>query len=453
MDILFSIFAFILLVGILVIIHEGGHYFAARFCNVKVLRYSVGFGKIFWSKKYGLDQTEYCVSAIPLGGYVQLLDERSEDVDPNDKHRAFNNQSATKRIFILFAGPLANFIFSILAYMTMFSIGVPGQAPIIGEVELNSIAYENNIRSGDKIISVGEKSVTTWQTSLVSMIGEILKDEKIELLLVDKTNNQKKINLDLTGRTKELTAPNALFSGLGLRPFQPIASPVIVNTSPNSPAEKSGLLAKDTILKLNNVSVKNPTEFSEMIGSRPNETIELEIQRGNEIYKTTVLLESSRDNPSKGFIGISMTIDQAQLEQYLAIQKYSFPKNFTMAVAETNQMIVLTLNMFGKMISGQISGKNLSGPVGIAKDAGTVAKRGLIATLSFMAIISVSLGILNLLPLPVLDGGQIVFVLIEKVIRRPLPDKIQMVFQQIGVGALLFLMVFALYNDVIRLFS
>lgn len=213
------------------------------------------------------------------------------------------------------------------------------------------------------------------------------------------------------------------------------------------------MLAEDTILKLNSISVKSPAEFSEMIGSRPNETIELEIQRGNEIYQTVVLLESSRDNPSKGFIGISMTIDEAQLEQYLAIQKYSFPKNFTMALAETNQMIVLTLNMFGKMISGQISGKNLSGPVGIAKDAGTVAKRGLIATLSFMAIISVSLGILNLLPLPVLDGGQIVFVLIEKVIRRPLPDKIQIVFQQIGIGALLFLMVFALYNDIIRLFS
>ncbi|MBC8225530.1 MAG: RIP metalloprotease RseP, partial [Gammaproteobacteria bacterium] len=344
-------------------------------------------------------------------------------------------------------------IFSILAYMVMFSIGVPGQAPIIGEVELNSIAYENNIRSGDKIISVGEKSVTTWQTSLISMIGEILKDEKIEILIVDETNNQKKINLDLTGRTKELTAPNALFSGLGFRPFQPIASPVIVNISPNSPAEKSGLLAEDTILKLDNISIKSPAEFSEMIGSRPNETIVLEIKRGNEIYQTEVLLESNRDNPSKGFIGISMTIDEAQLEQYLAVQKYSFPKNFTMALDQTNQMIVLTLNMFGKMISGQISGKNLSGPVGIAKDAGTVAKRGLIATLSFMAIISVSLGILNLLPLPVLDGGQIVFVLIEKVIRRPLPDKIQIVFQQIGVGALLFLMVFALYNDIIRLFS
>ena len=453
MDILFSIIAFILLVGILVVIHESGHYFAARLCNVKVLKYSVGFGKIFWSKKHGIDQTEYCISAIPLGGYVQLLDERSEDVDPHDKHRAFNNQSATKRIFILFAGPLANFLFSIIAYMTMFSIGVPGQAPVIGEVELDSIAYENNIRTGDKIISVAEKSVTTWQTSLISMIGEILQDEKIELLLVDKANNQKKINLDLAGRTKELTAPNALFSGLGFKPFQPIASPIVVNTSPNSPAEKSGLIKDDIILKLNNITVKNPTEFSEMIGSRPNETIELEIQRGNEIYRTLVILESSEMNPPKGFIGISMTIDETQIERYLAVQKYSFPKNFTMALAETNQMIVLTLNMFGKMISGQISGKNLSGPVGIAKDAGTVAKRGLIATLSFMAIISVSLGILNLLPLPVLDGGQIVFVLIEKVIRRPLPDKIQMVFQQIGIGALLFLMVFALYNDIIRLFG
>ena len=194
-------------------------------------------------------------------------------------------------------------------------------------------------------------------------------------------------------------------------------------------------------------------QFAELIVSKPGERIELELERNNQIYITRVDLGIKEDDPTKGFIGLQTTIDQEKISQYLAVQKYSFPENVTMAFDQTNQMIVLTLNMFGKMVTGQISGKNLSGPVGIAKDAGTVAKRGLIATLSFMAIISISLGILNLLPIPVLDGGQIVFVLIEKLIRRPLPDNIQLAFQQIGVGALLFLMVFALYNDLVRIFN
>ena len=187
--------------------------------------------------------------------------------------------------------------------------------------------------------------------------------------------------------------------------------------------------------------------------AKPNKYIEVEIRRLDQTYRKTVLLDANTDNENQGFIGLRARSDQYQVKQYQAIQKYRFPKSLTMAINETNQMIVLTLNMFGKMIRGQISGKNLSGPVGIAKDAGTVAKRGFIATLSFMAIISISLGIINLFPLPILDGGQIVFVLVEKLIGRPLPEKLQIVFQQFGIGALLFLMVFALYNDLIRIFG
>jgi regulator of sigma E protease len=453
MDFLFSIIAFIVLVGVLVAIHEYGHFLAAKLCNVKVLRYSIGFGKILISRKRGQDQTEYCLSAIPLGGYVQLLDERSEDVPEEQQYRAFNRQSATKRIFILFAGPLANFLFAIVAYIFMFSSGIPGTVPLIGNVEQQSIAWQNNIRTGDQIVNVGGREVTTWQGTLISMIGEILDDEIIMLSVIDESNNKKDIVLDVTGRTKELTAPNAIFSGLGFQPFQPIINPVIASVTENSPAEKAGLKSGDTLLTIDSIEINGLEQFVELVFSRPGKRVDIEIQRNGEVYLTEVKLGVKEDDSSKGFIGLGTTIDKEQINQYLAIEKYSFPQNLTMAVDQTNEMIVLTLNMFGKMITGQISGKNLSGPVGIAKDAGTVAKRGLIATLSFMAIISISLGILNLLPVPVLDGGQIVFVLIEKIIRRPLPDKIQIVFQQIGVGALLFLMVFALYNDLTRIFN
>jgi len=453
MDFLFSIIAFIVLVGVLVAIHEYGHFLAAKLCNVKVLRYSIGFGKVLISRKRGQDQTEYCLSAIPLGGYVQLLDERSEDVPKEQQHRAFNRQSATKRIFILFAGPLANFLFAIVAYIFMFSSGIPGTVPLIGDVEPQSIAWQSNIRTGDRIVNVGDREVKTWQGALISMIGEVLDDEIIKLSVIDESNNRKDIVLDVTGRTKELTAPNAIFSGLGFQPFQPIINPIIASVAVNSPADKAGLKSGDTLLKIDNIEVKGLEQFVELVISRPEKRVDIEIQRNGETYLTEVNLGVKDDDSTKGFIGIGTTIDKEQINKYLAVEKYSFPQNFTMAIDQTNEMIVLTLNMFGKMITGQISGKNLSGPVGIAKDAGTVAKRGLIATLSFMAIISISLGILNLLPVPVLDGGQIVFVLVEKIIRRPLPEKIQIVFQQIGVGALLFLMVFALYNDLIRIFN
>ena len=453
MDFLFSIIAFIVLVGVLVAIHEYGHFLAAKLCNVKVLRYSIGFGKVLISRKRGQDQTEYCLSAIPLGGYVQLLDERSEDVPEEQQHRAFNRQSATKRIFILFAGPLANFLFAIVAYIFMFSSGIPGTVPLIGDVEPQSIAWQNNIRTGDQIVNVGGREVKTWQGALISMIGEVLDDEIIKLSVIDELNNRKDIVLDVTGRTKELTAPNAIFSGLGFQPFQPIINPIIASVAENSPADKAGLKSGDTLLKIDNIEVKGLEQFVELVISRPGKRVDIEIQRNGEAYLAEVNLGVKDDDSTKGFIGIGTTIDKEQINKYLAVEKYSFPQNFTMAIDQTNEMIVLTLNMFGKMITGQISGKNLSGPVGIAKDAGTVAKRGLIATLSFMAIISISLGILNLLPVPVLDGGQIVFVLVEKIIRRPLPEKIQIVFQQIGVGALLFLMVFALYNDLTRIFN
>ena len=453
MDFLFSIIAFIVLVGVLVAIHEYGHYIAAKLCNVKVLRYSIGFGKVLASKRSGNDQTEYCLSLIPLGGYVQLLDERSEEVTKEEKDRAFNNQTPIKKIFILFAGPAANFIFSIIAYTIMFSSGVPGQKPMIGEVDQQSIAWEANIRAGDEIISVGDRAVKTWQSALISMISEVLEDEEISIKLINANGSEKNVLLDVSGRTKELTSPDLLFPGLGFSPESPNLKPIVVSVVPGSPADQSDLKMDDILLSIDGIEIKNIEQFSQMIMDRPNSEIDLLIERDGIDYQTDVLLATREDSESIGYIGLQTTFDQNQLQEYMAIEKYSFSQSFLMSIEETNRMIVLTLNMLGKMVTGQISSDNLSGPVGIAKDAGTVAKRGIIATLSFMAIISISLGILNLLPIPVLDGGQILFVCIETVIRRPLPEKIQMAFQQIGVTALLFLMVFALYNDLARIFG
>ena len=293
MDFLFSIIAFIVLVGVLVAIHEYGHYLAARLCNVKVLKYSIGFGKVLWSKRTGIDQTEYCLSAIPLGGYVQLLDERNDEVDESELDRAFNTQSATKRIFILCAGPFANFLFSILAYMTMFSIGIPGVIPIIGDVEPDSIAWQNNLRSGDRIINIGGKDVKTWQDSLISMIGDILDDEQIKITTIDKSGNNKTVVLDVTGRTKELTSPNTLMPGLGFKPFIPTIKPIIESVIPDGPADKADLMSGDIILKVNDIDIKNWNHFSEIITTNPNQNIDVEIKRLDKFYQTTVFLDSN----------------------------------------------------------------------------------------------------------------------------------------------------------------
>ena len=335
----------------------------------------------------------------------------------------------------------------------MFSAGVPGQKPIIGNVDQQSIAWEASIREGDEIISVGDRAVKTWQSALISMIGEVLEDEQISIQLIDTNGRQKNALLDVTGRTKELTSPDLLFPGLGFSPQSPNLKPIVVSVVSNSPADQSGLKKDDILKSIDGIEIININQFSQLIMDRPNAEIDLLINRDKEDYITKVSLSSREDNKAMGYIGLQTTLDQNQLQEYMAVEQYSFAQSFLMSIEETNRMIVLTLNMLGKMVTGQISSDNLSGPVGIAKDAGTVAKRGIIATLSFMAIISISLGILNLLPIPVLDGGQILFVCIETVIRRPLHEKIQMVFQQIGVMALLFLMVFALYNDLMRIFG
>ena len=222
MDFLFSVIAFIVLVGVLVAIHEYGHFIAAKLCNVKVLRYSIGFGKVLASKRSGNDQTEYCLSLIPLGGYVQLLDERSEEVAEEEKDRAFNNQTPIKKIFILFAGPAANFIFSIIAYTLMFSAGVPGQKPIIGDVDQQSIAWKANIRAGDEIISVGDRDVKTWQSALISMIGEVLEDEQISIKLINANGSEKMHFLMSVAEQKNLHHLTYCFQVLGLRQNLPI---------------------------------------------------------------------------------------------------------------------------------------------------------------------------------------------------------------------------------------
>ena len=452
--VLTSIFAFVLAIGILVAVHEYGHYLIARLIGVKVLRFSIGFGRPIWLRRWGTDQTEYCVSAVPLGGYVKLLDEREGNVDTVDLPRAFNRQPIPKRIAVLVAGPMMNFVFAVFAYWTMFVIGVPGAQPIIGDVTEASIAANAGLAEGDRIVQVGEQPVATWEGAILAILDSILADGDMPMQVVDRQDDRRTVRLDVQGKMTELTEPGKMFSGLGITPWAPPWFPLVMDVQAGSPAETAGLLPGDLILRLDGDPVHNGADWVRLVQSKPDQTVQLVVERGGAELQLTVGLASklSEGNPV-GWIGTTTTVPPGVLDRYRADQRYSFGESFGVALKRTWSMSALTVRMVGRMITGEVSAKNISGPINIAQYAGYSASGGLVSFLSFLAIVSISLGILNLLPIPMLDGGQVVYQVLEAFKGSPLSERAQLIGQQIGIVILVVLMSFAFYNDLARIFN
>jgi regulator of sigma E protease len=452
--VLTSIFAFVLAIGILVAVHEYGHYLIARLIGVKVLRFSIGFGRPIWLRRWGTDQTEYCVSAVPLGGYVKLLDEREGNVDSVDLPRAFNRQPIPKRIAVLVAGPMMNFVFAVFAYWAMFVIGVPGAQPIIGDVTEASIAANAGLAEGDRIVQVGEQPVATWEGAILAILDSILADGDMPMQVVDRQDDRRTVWLDVQGKMTELTEPGKMFSGLGITPWAPPWFPLVTDVQAGSPAETAGLLPGDLILRLDGDPVHNGADWVRLVQSKPDQTVQLVVERGGAELQLTVALASklSEGNPV-GWIGTTTTVPPGVLDRYRADQRYSLGESFGVALKRTWTMSALTVRMIGRMITGEVSAKNISGPINIAQYAGYSASGGLASFLSFLAIVSISLGILNLLPIPMLDGGQIVYQVLEAFKGSPLSERAQLIGQQIGIVILVVLMSFAFYNDLARIFS
>ena len=452
--VLTSIFAFVLAIGILVAVHEYGHYLIARLIGVKVLRFSIGFGRPIWLRRWGTDQTEYCVSAVPLGGYVKLLDEREGNVDTVDLPRAFNRQPIPKRIAVLVAGPMMNFVFAVFAYWTMFVIGVPGAQPIIGDVTEASIAANAGLAEGDRIVQVGEQPVATWEGAILAILDSILADGDMPMQVVDRQDDRRTVRLDVQGKMTELTEPGKMFSGLGITPWAPPWFPLVMDVQAGSPAETAGLLPGDLILRLDGDPVHNGADWVRLVQSKPDQTVQLVVERGRAELQLTVGLASklSEGNPV-GWIGTTTTVPPGVLDRYRADQRYSFGESFGVALKRTWSMSALTVRMVGRMITGEVSAKNISGPINIAQYAGYSASGGLVSFLSFLAIVSISLGILNLLPIPMLDGGQVVYQVLEAFKGSPLSERAQLIGQQIGIAILVVLMSFAFYNDLARIFN
>lgn len=443
--------ALIVTLGLLIAFHEYGHFWTARKLGVKVLRFSVGFGKPLWTHRRGPDQTEYVLAAFPLGGYVKMLDEREGEVKPEEQHRAFNRQSVWSRFAIVVAGPMFNFLFAILALWLMYLIGVSGVKPIIGEVEPESVAAIAGFQTGDEIIKVEGQRTPAWNVVRIALLDTALDSDEVSLEVRGKNGDVQILVLPMKGVTTEVKQKD-LLAYLGIAPFRPLLPAVLGKLVPGSPADQAGLKEGDHVLKANDQNLAGWLEMQEYIRKRPDETIQLEIERKGEHQILSVVPQSlETDEGTIGRIGVESARTIPLPPELITEVKYSFFEAFTVGVSKTWQLSTLTLRMIGKMIIGEVSLDNLSGPITIATYAGYTASVGISSFLYFLSVVSISLGVLNLLPIPLLDGGHLLNYLIEMLKGSPLSDAVQEKMQRVGIVFLVMLMSLALYNDLARL--
>ena len=451
-DLIFSIGGFILAIGILVTVHEYGHYLAARLCDVKVLRFSVGFGKSLWSKVSGKDQTEYTIAAIPLGGYVKMLDEVEGEVDESEKHRAFNNQPLLNRSFIVAAGPMANFLFAIFAYTVVNLLGQQGLEPVAEFVKDDSHAQQVGFQSGDRILSVDGRSHQHWDDNRLYLLNRALTKSTVDFE-VESISDEITIKTVDFGRLDNWQPSQSLMeSVLGLYPLNTQVDTIIGSVLPDGPASRAGLQVDDKILMVDNQTTSNWQQLVAYVSSRPNQQIQVTVERSQGLVETlNVEIEAKELNGSEiGRIGIGNKPAEIPPNKIIDVN-HSLISSITSGIDNTWQMSVLTLRMLWKMLKLEVSPKNISGPITIAEYAGKTAQVGLNSFLLFLAVISISLGIINLMPIPMLDGGHLMMYIAEAVKGSPLSETSMIIGQKIGLlilGALMFL---AFYNDLARL--
>lgn len=440
-----SILAFLVAISLLVAVHELGHFLVGRWCGMKVLRYSIGFGRPLWSTVLGKDRTEFWISAIPLGGYVKFLDEREGPVDPADRDRAFTRRPVPARIAVLLAGPGFNFLFAVLAYWALFVVGVPSMVPTVGEVRPASYAAEAGLERGDRLLEVGGRRVADWQAALIAMFEEMVGDGEIPLV-VEREGEERELVIDVGRDAARLTNPDVpLHEALGFGPWQPPA--VVASVNEGGAAEAAGIEAGDRIVAVAGEPVADLGDLHRLVGARPGATVPVEVDRDGRLLTLEVTIEAREvAGEERGFLGVGI---ETPRELYYE-RRYGPVGALAASLDRTVETTVFTVRMLARMVVGDVSVRNLSGPFNIAQYAGASAAQGPDVFVSFLALVSLSLGVLNLLPIPVLDGGQIVYQLIELAKGSPLSERAQIIGQQIGLVVLLLLMTFAFYNDIAR---
>ncbi len=451
MDFLWNLASFVIALGILVTVHEYGHFWVARKNGVKVERFSVGFGKPLW-RKIGKDGTEYVLAMIPLGGYVKMLDERIDDVKPEDKDKTFNSKSVYQRIAIVAAGPLANFIFALFALYIMFLIGVPSVKPMIGDIVPSSIAAKANLPKDSEIISIAGSTTRDWQDVNLALIGQI--GNKEITIRTKKSDSQYISSVTLDTRDWKFSPEKmSALTSLGITPYRPKVHNELAAVAERSPAELGGLLVGDKLIAVNDVLTDDWLAFAKEIKQYPEKEVSITIMRNGETLKPLVI-PNSIEQAGKviGYIGVAPKVD-AWPKSLLIELSYGPIDSLKESAQRTWNLTSLTFSMIGKLITGDVSVKNLSGPIGIAQGAGNSASHGFVYFLGFLALISINLGIINLLPLPVLDGGHLLYYLIELFTGKAVPEKAQETGFKIGALALLMLMAIGLFNDFSRVLS
>lgn len=444
--------AFLVTLGVLVIFHEYGHFQVARWCGVKVLRFSVGFGKVIWRRHVG--ETQWVVSALPLGGYVKMLDEREEEVPSEDVHRAFNRQSLTRRSLIVAAGPVANFLLAALVYAFLFWWGTQELLPLLDTPKAGSPAETAGIQRGDEVRRVDGLQVATWEDLRWGLLQKAADQPKVQLTLADRSQRLRTVQLPLDSVRKQRWEGDVL-GYLGVRLYFPRLRPVLEKISPNGPAKQAGLQPGDEIVAINGEPLDEWLTAVKQIQHSANEPLTLKIRR-----QSMTLISTLTPRPAKvdgriiGRIGVTVRPGLAEGERPVRrLVSYGPVDSLYRGVQATWSQTRFTLVMIGRMLTGEVSLKNISGLVTIADYAGKTAQMGWVVYLKFLALLSIGLGVINLLPIPVLDGGHLLYHTIEAIWRRPLPEGLLMFGQRLGMALLMALMIFAIFNDILRLSS
>jgi regulator of sigma E protease len=446
---------FAVAVGLLVTVHEFGHFWVARRLGFKVLRFAVGFGRPLW-KRVGAapDHTEYVIAAIPLGGYVKMLDAREGAVDPAEAHRAFTSKPPWQRIVVLLAGPVFNIAFAILVLWAMFAaLGITDVKPVVGDVRAASVAAQAGLRPGDEILAINGERVVGQRDVVFGLIDAMSDDGVARLRVLHESGAIAAAELSVADPTqrRRLTEPSQLFRGLGFGFWEPPVPAVIGRADPDGAAARAGLKAGDIILAIDGESVRDFRDVPARIAGRPGETTAITYRRsGSEGTVRLTIGSVTEDGKRIGRIGISVPTGASLPQSMLRHTDLSVPAAGVAAVREAWSKTRLQARLFFRMLTGQVSIKNLSGPISIAEFAGDSAHAGAAPFLEFLVLISLSLGFLNLLPIPILDGGQIVIQAIEWLKGRPLSERTQALGQQLGIALLLLLMGVAIYNDLAR---
>jgi regulator of sigma E protease len=454
-EILVAILAFVVAIGILVAVHEFGHFWVARRLGIKVLRFSIGFGRPLWQRT-AADGVEYAISSIPLGGYVKLLDEREGSVPPEQVERAFNRQPIWKRIAVLLAGPAFNLIFAVAMYWVLFTAGVPTLKPIVGEVAVDSIAARAGLKYEDTIIEVDGKPVATLESAMLGTLDDLIDDGTINMRVRGIDGSERSVVMQTGEQRRALTQADTMLVGLGFDFWRPRLAPIVGGFSENSAAAEAGVRIGDRIVRFDGQPVADFSQLLKLVTPSANRAITLEVSRDDQLVEIPLTVrEETAEGKRIGRLGIAPRGDTLESQgikpsDMMALEKFGPVAAVGEAASKTWDTSVFTLRIVGRIVTGDVSLKNISGPIAIAETTGFAARQGWRTFLSTLALISISLGVLNLLPIPILDGGQVVYQLAELVKGKPVSERAQLFGQQIGIAVLILMMSLAFYNDIAR---